>query len=289
VKRLLVIIISLLFLLSGKSVQAFSPIKNVQISAFIGDHSFNLYGYASPKALVNFEGMGIFDQTYADDQGYFQFNNRFSPFSPREACLTAIDQFGRFSVPLCLPPFPTKYNVNIGPVILPPTLSFNHPKNGGFFVGDEVVLSGQTIPNSNVNLSMFTNDIGAAMSLQLIKPAYGFSFPELTAKTDGKGNYSITLPSEQAKKYRLFAQTTLGNSPSPKSNTLNLQIFPWWMWIIRFFALIITILGNRIVEVIIVTEVVIIMIYLLRLYFRPHLIAKNKALTLRDNYPLVEY
>jgi len=92
-------------------------------TAFIGEHRFSLFGYTSPRALVTFEGMGIFDQTTADDSGYFQFDNRFSPTSSREACLSSKDQFGRLSSPACLPPFPVNYNVSIGPVIMPPTVS----------------------------------------------------------------------------------------------------------------------------------------------------------------------
>jgi len=277
------------------------PIKShalsstVKMSAFIGEHNFSLYGYTSPKALVNFEGLGIFDQTYSDEAGFFKFANRFSPFSPREACLSAIDQFGRLSAPVCLPPFSTKYDVNIGPVILAPTLSLNSPLTGGYFTGDEVTLSGQSIPNTDVNLSLFTNDVGVASNerarharldstieskragpLQLIKPVYAFSFPQLTTHTDGKGNFSISLPSETAKKYRLFAQTTYDRSRSPRSITLNLQIYPWWMWMIRLFGLIIAILGNRIIEVIIIAEIAGLVIYLLRLHFRPHALVKYK-------------
>ena len=44
------------------------------------------------------------------------------PFQKREACLTAKDQLGRMSSPVCLPPFPVNYNVSIGQVIMPPTV-----------------------------------------------------------------------------------------------------------------------------------------------------------------------
>ena len=130
--------------------------KNVNVSAFIGDHRFNLYGYTSPRAFVTFDGQGIFDTTTADDKGYFEFDNRFSPLSPREACLTSKDQFGRLSSPVCLPPFPIKYDVNIGPVIMPPTVSLNNPPIGSdYFIGDQVMLSGQAVPNTDVKLSVF--------------------------------------------------------------------------------------------------------------------------------------
>ena len=141
---------------SGGQVQSARTKKgDVTVSLSIGEYQFTLFGYSSPKALVTIEGLGIYDQTYADNRGYFEFKNRFSPFSPREACLSARDQFGRNSAPSCLPPFPTNRNVTIGPVILPPTLSLDKPD---YFIGDEVILSGQTIPNSEVDLSVFTKN-----------------------------------------------------------------------------------------------------------------------------------
>jgi hypothetical protein len=126
------------------------------VSLSIGEFHFTLFGYTSPSAKVTISGLGIFDETYADEIGYFIFNNRFSPFSPREACLTAQDVLGRLSAPLCLPPFPTIYNVEIGPVIMPPTVSVDI---GEYFIGDEAMLSGQTIPNTEVDLAFFTDQI----------------------------------------------------------------------------------------------------------------------------------
>ena len=186
--------------------------------------------------------MGIFDQTTADGKGYFQFNNRFSPFSKREACLSSKDQFGRLSSPVCLPPFPVDYNVSIGPVIMPPTVSLDKKD---YFMGDQVMLSGQAVPNTEVKLSVFgdnknkfearstkieTNsnfkirilkiisDFGFRISsFAFIKPVEAFTFPELTAKSDDKGNFSVNLPSSNPEKFRLFAQTDFKKSISPKS------------------------------------------------------------------------
>ena len=129
-----------------------SQSTNIENSVSIGEFKFSLFGYTSPFALVTFEGMGIFDQTTADGEGYFQFNNRFSPFSKREACLSSKDQFGRLSSPVCLPPFPVDYNVSIGPVIMPPTVSLDKKD---YFMGDQVMLSGQAVPNTEVKLSVF--------------------------------------------------------------------------------------------------------------------------------------
>ena len=66
-----------------------SKSADVRNSVSIGEFRFKLYGYTSPYAFITFEGLGIFDQTTANNKGYFEFNNRFSPFSPREACLSS--------------------------------------------------------------------------------------------------------------------------------------------------------------------------------------------------------
>ena len=66
--------------------------------------------------------------------------------------MTAKDQLGRMSSPVCLPPFPVNYNVSIGPVIMPPTVSLDKKD---YFMGDGVILSGQAVPNTDVKLSMF--------------------------------------------------------------------------------------------------------------------------------------
>ena len=238
-------------------VAGISQPANIENSVSIGEFRFSLYGYTSPKALVTFEGLGIFDQTTSDDKGYFQFNNRFSPFSSREACLSSKDQFGRLSSPLCLPPFPVNYNVNIGPVIMPPTVSLNNPPAGGdYFMGDQVILSGQAVPNTDVKLSVFTKQQGPSLiRTDLIKSVEAFTFPQLNITSDSKGNFSINLPSSNPDKFRLFAQTDFNKSVSPNSVKLNLEILPIWMIIIKFFLFLFSLVKPRLLEIIILGEI----------------------------------
>lgn len=250
-------------------------------SVFIGDYTFSLFGYTSPYALVTFEGMGIFDTTTADDQGYFQFNNRFSPFSSREACLSSKDQFGRLSSPVCLPPFPVDYNVTIGPVIISPTISLNKTD---FFLGDQVVLSGQAIPNSEVNLAIFNENGGGYSfpSFSFIKPVEAFTFPKITSRSDSMGNFSINLPSSSPEKYRLFAQVNYIKSISPNSVKLNLEILPIWMIILKFFQFLFSLLRPRLLEIAITLEILYILWVL-----RGHL--QERAIILYQNHlPVVE-
>ena len=255
------------------------------ISAFIGEYRFTLFGYTSPKALVTFQGLGIFDQTYADETGYFEFKNRFSPFLPREACLTAQDQLGRLTKPVCLPPFPVNYNVTIGPVLMPPTLSLD---KSDYWVGDEVFLSGQSIPESNISLSTFTDEKNSLLSqvINKINPqVYAFSLPKLETKTDKKGNFSIALTSSSAKKIRLFAQTKFQNENSPKSVNLTFKILPWWMIIFKFFIFLWLLIKPRLLEIFILIELIFLLIYFLRSHFHP----KTLAIIKKQPLAMIKY
>lgn len=260
---------------AGIKSQSLSSIIN---SAFIGEFRFSLFGYTSPYAIVSFEGMGIFDQTTANDQGYFEFNNRFSPFSKREACLSSKDQFGRLSSPVCLPPFPIDYNVSIGPVIMPPTISLNKTD---YFMGDQVMLSGQAVPSTDVKLSVF-GDVSRNFNLTLIKPVEAFTFPELTAKSDDKGNFSINLPSSTPNRFRLFAQANYQKNISPNSIKLNIDILPVWMVIIKFFLFLFSLIKPRLLEILIVAEIIYI-IYVMKKH------VQNKAIILYQSHlPVIE-
>ncbi len=269
--------------------------NNVNVDAFIGEYHFTLYGYTSPQSLVTIDGMGIYDQTYSDSKGYFEFRNRFSPLSPREACLSAIDQFGRVSSPVCIPPFPTKYDIHMGPIILSPTISLNSPQNGnGYYIGDEVILSGQTIPNTEVNLSTFIDENHSivqniANALTPIHPAYAYTFPQLTTRSDDKGNFAISLPSSTTDFFRIMAQTNYDGQSSPESIKLSINIYPVWMMIVKFFIFLFGLIANRLLELTILTELIILTVYFLRRYLQPHTVARNRALALyRMSMPVKE-
>ena len=269
---------------AGKSTIYYPPII---ISARIGaEGQFNLFGYTSPQALVSLDAIGAHDETRADQNGYFAFTNRLSPFFPQESCLTAQDQLGRLSTPTCLPPFPNNYDVEIGPIILPPTISFD---KSDYFVGDEVLLTGQSIPNTDVDLSMFTEENQKSFADFIFKPTYAFTFPQLTAKSDAKGNFSIALPSSASKTYRLFTQTNFQTQTSPKSTTLELKILPVWMIIIKIFLFFWSIIKSRLLELIIVIEIIAVVHYLLKYYFQPHqLMIVEHAIVKRENYLLIK-
>lgn len=247
-------------------------------SASIGEFHFTLFGYTSPSAEVSLNGQGIADQTVSDPTGYFEFENRFSPFSSREACLSSKDQLGRLSSPVCLPPFPVDYNVSIGPVIMPPTVSLDKKD---YFMGDQVMLSGQAVPNTDVKLSIF-GDTGKMSRLALIKPIEAFTFPQLTTKSDDKGNFSINLPSSTPNKFRLFGQTNFLKSVSSNSVKLSLDILPVWMVIIKFFLFLFSLIKPRLLEILILTEIIYI-IYVIKSHIQ------SKAIVLYERHlPAIE-
>lgn len=269
--------------------------ENVTVTALVGQYQYVIFGYTSPNAQVNLNGQGINEETNADTTGYFEFNRNFSPYVSREVCLSSKDEFGRTSIPVCLPPFPTQYDVSIGPVIIPPTLSLDKLD---YYTGDEVVLTGQTLPDSEVNLSMFTQpstyqlpglDLSFLSSLKMVKPVEAFSIPKLKTESDNKGNFSLVLPSSQAQKYRLFTQVNFQEESSANSTTLSLEILPVWLVIIRFFSYIWSILGPRMLEIIILLEIVALITYFMRIFFHPYHLSKRRDITVyKSHLPVIE-
>lgn len=251
---------------------------DVKVIATIGDSHLTLYGYTSPQALVTLEGMGILDHSYAGDDGYFQFSTLFSSQSSREACLSSKDPLGRLSSPVCLPPFPAGDDVNVGPVIMPPTVSLN---SQNYYMGDQVILSGQAVPNTEVNLSMFGNNEKTS-NFALIRPVEAFTFPELKVKSDNKGNFSINLPSSNPNRFRLFAQANFMKSVSANSINLNFDVLPIWMVIVKYFLFFISLIYPRLLEIAILIEVVYIL-YTLRNHFH-----EKSIMVYQDQLPMVE-
>ncbi len=270
-----------------KKIEAQNVVNSVNVFASIGTNYFTLYGYASPQALIKLEGIGIYDQTFSRADGYFEFHNSFSPFSPREACLTAQDQLGRLSMPVCLPPFQTDTNITIGPVLLPPTLSLN---KGTFFVSDEAVVSGQSIPNTEISLSTFVENNGTTKlvrNFNIIRPVEALNIPVVQTKTDGLGNFSISLPSSSADSLRLFAQTSFDNSPSPKSNTLQVTFLPIWMIVLTFLRLLLDSLLGRLFEIVLIIELLLLTVYLLRMWLVHHIFPQHSLLIRTNALPAI--
>lgn len=211
-----------------------TPPKNASltISATIGEGISKLYGYTSPQASVSLiTSPNVVEKTQSDSTGYFEFNNFYISAQALEMCLEAVDRNLRTTNPVCIPsPSQSDSNASIGPVILPPSLSIN---NGSFMVNQTVAATGESIPNTEVNISFFSEDKPA-----LVPKTYAFALPVYTVETDEKGYYSLNLPSSSSNAFRVFSQALFNSQPSPKSNTLTFKVFsPFWQLILLFIIL----------------------------------------------------
>lgn len=260
---------------------------NVNVSTEVGGKKFVLFGYTSAKSMVFIDGKKIHSDTLSDETGYFQFN--LPPIlASSEFCLYSRDQFGRTSAPLCLPPMPTTFTANIGPAIIPPTISFD---KSNYFMGDEVKLTGQTIPNSKINISFFVDEkksfLGFLAKFSPILAVSAFTIPQLQIVSDQKGNFSLSLPSSTPEFFRLFAQTNYDEALSAESNILHLKILPIWFIVIEFMIGLLKLLSNHLLTIIILLQILVLIIFILRRYLHPHAISKIRALALRENESLI--
>ncbi|MFH1827088.1 MAG: hypothetical protein ABH812_01480 [bacterium] len=252
--------------------------NSLKMSVFIGTGSFSLFGYAPSNSSVTLSGIGILSETFADKNGYFEFKDQLSPIIPGyETCLSAKDNLGRTTNPVCIPPIPVNKYTEIGPILLPPTISLNKTDH---FTGDDITFSGQSVPNSEVNLSMFVDK-----RITLIPVSHAYSIPEIIAQTDDKGNYAITLSSTRNENYRVFSQLKKDQDFSANSNTLRIKVYPYWMFILIFLKYLFSVFKNNLLGIIIISQIIAVAIFLTRWYLKPHKIMAQRAIILRRAYP----
>ncbi len=207
----------LLFLIFPHHISAtnYQRESSVSISASIGENRVTIYGYTSPNSRVELSSPRVFAVTYSGSDGYFLFDKTLLPKNPSDLCLTSFDNNYRSTSPVCIPPPPVNnYHTDIGPILLPPTISL---ENDQINPNTTIVTSGQAIPNSQVNVSFYKiNDSGVSFP----KEVQAYSLPLVTAATDKDGNFSINLPTAYSSDYRLYASAKFNDNYSPKSNTL---------------------------------------------------------------------
>jgi len=225
-------VLFLLFFIPSK-VDASDINYEIKISASIGEPKLSLFGYSSPQSLVQLQGDRVDEQVIADEKGYFFFDRVFLPLPKPEypeLCLIATDTKSRASFPTCLPRLPIgNYNISVGSVLLPPTISLD---KGIFVTKEQIKAQGLTIPNSEVNIFL-ANDRSKNRLLSLVKPAYAYNLPSYKVISDQNGYFEFNLPNEEQSSWKMFAGANFLNSPTPKSNTLNFKIIPWWLWFIK--------------------------------------------------------
>jgi hypothetical protein len=224
------------FFVFSDSIQAVTnPISyEITVSATLGEPKLTLFGYSSPQSLVQLRGERVAEEVIADKNGYFLFDRIFLPYpNPEypELCLGAIDSQSRFSFPTCLPPLPVgPFNLNVGPVLLPPTFSL---EKGSFLPQEQVKAEGLTIPNTEVTIFL-ANDVSSKKQNLLSRyfrlEASAYSLPQYQVKADEEGRFEFSLPTVRSNNWRLFTTAKFQGSPTPKSNTLNFKILNWWQW-----------------------------------------------------------
>lgn len=220
-----------------------------------------IFGVTSPKSKVQLSNADIFIETTSDEKGDFIFSNQLLPKSSPEICLETKDNLGRTSSPVCLPPIPTNYIANIGPIVMPPTISLNEST---IYIGDKAKLAGQSIPNSTVEVSMYTDE--KTDKLALFSPVYAKVGPRTILTTDEKGNFSINVPTQDSSKIKTFAQAYYDEKPSDKSPILSFDIYMNWMIILITLQRIVNLLMTNLLALTFLIEVVIAIILFLR-YF----------------------
>jgi hypothetical protein len=214
----------LLFLLLTSPVSALENSKSVKISASIGENEVTIFGYSSPNSRIELTGINIYSLTFSQENGYFEFKKNVLPKNPSELCFQSKDSNSRTSTLLCIPPPPaTNYHTDIGPIILPPTISLEQDKINP---NSTVISSGQSVPNSPITIFFYkVNNLAKSFP----KTALAYSLPPLKTNTDENGHYSLNLPTAYSSNYRLYTSVQYNDNYSPKSNTL-LYFMPSLFW-----------------------------------------------------------
>jgi len=291
IKNIVYFLVALIVIASGKSILAAEDLSlnpgDTTVSAAVGNVEnviptitpppigasyFNLFGYTSPNALVVIQNPGIHNEVFANQEGYFLFKYLSLSQFREDVCLVAHDTEERTTPPLCIPPPGSQDSKQIGPVLLPPSTSIS---SGNAYIGDSVTLTGQTIPNADVKLAMFTDE-SKQKKRSFIPAAYAYTIPQFDLKSNKKGEYSLTLPTASSQFLRMFTRAIYDGSSTPKGLTLILDIFPVWMLLFRFLANILTFLKLHLKELIIITQLYLLLMYFLRHYFNPHIISRHR-------------
>ena len=206
--------------------------KTVTVSATIGKlQAYSLFGYTSAYATVRLDGIALYKETKARQDGYFEFVNFLAPANLSEFCLSAVDTEGLATPHLCVP-VPTQRVGSMGPYLLAPSIQLS---SGSSSVNESVLISGKTIPNTNVSLELFTEE---ASPLTFIKPSFAKATEgearKIQAANDGGYSYAYSSPSQAT--YRVFSRSFYENASTPKSNTLTIDIIGWLMWLLLLLS-----------------------------------------------------
>jgi len=185
------------------------------VSAAIEETQLTIFGFTCPKCKVEVSNPKIYASTISDKKGYFKFNKIIIPKVYTDICLSSIDANNATNTPTCIAsPPPGNYRTNIGPILLPPTISTSNNTPQPL---SDLISTGYTIPNSPVKVYLYKDQNRGPL---YPKVAEAYSLPILSTISNENGNYSFNLPTLYASNFRLFTATEYENSLSPKSNTI---------------------------------------------------------------------
>lgn len=209
--------------------------------ATVGKTSLSIYGYGPITSEVTISGFGVSERVISDKTGLFRFNKIYSySFFYPELCIQAKDSQNRVTQPTCIPPLPVDRNIpfEVGPIFLSPTISLD--KNN-VVTGDTSVVSGFSIPNSQINVYIAKNHF----------------LPTYQIASDNNGKYEFSFISPVSDSYKIFTLGKVGNDLTNKSTTLGLNtISPS---LSNVFSLREFLLNNKI-SLLIILELLIIMV-----------------------------
>jgi len=229
-----------------------------------GTAKITIFGWAPKNSSVNLNGIGVSEDTLADSSGYFEFTNLSFPtllsyisgFLYPELCLKAKDDQDRTTHPVCIPPLLLNVKArNIGPVILPPTLSFT---KGVVRENTQSQASGFTTPDTEVLVFMAKKDLN--QGLNIVSEIAAFYLPTYSVKSNQDGEFEFSLPTNEVNNWRIFAATNFQGSFSAKSNTLILKVKPESYRLVEIFEDTTKSIKPSLLALIIILEVLILVV-----------------------------
>lgn len=208
------IIISLVCLGLLSTTQAYAQVypppesKNIDVTVSVGDTTVTVVGQASPEAQITFMLEDtVIGTTQASLYGNFSKVLNNFPIGIYELKIYATDTLDNTTSTIKKSVASVAhYDVSINRLILPPTIEVN--KNNVEY-GDEVRLSGKTVPDSLVSIFFFNDK------------------QSKTVISDSEGHWSTTIQASKydAKKYQIYARTFISDGKkSDKSETIVLEI-----------------------------------------------------------------
>ncbi len=156
----------------GSSAQALMEQKSATVSLQINDTALVIDGLSSPGAFVRFiEGNNLIGTTTADSLG--RFSQTFAAQTPgiHTIGIIATDSIGRLTDIVYQSIHLSAFNTTSFQVFLPTTISLTAPE---VEVGHHIVVSGQTIPNGRVTITIDNDQY-------------------LSVQSDATGNWSYRL------------------------------------------------------------------------------------------------